>query len=120
MSSESRLLMDYPFLKQTGSDYRAHIASLSRRDSEKQISANTVRILLLEEQNIELREKAIISRSQSDEGGCYQVGIPTPQPCTYYMKNLVGSPSTVKPRGLDIPLPAQANLSQFSKRQRHL
>ena len=37
----------------------------------------------------------------------------------YCMKFLVGSLSTAN-LGEDIPLPAQANLSQFRKRQRHL
>ncbi len=51
--------MDYPFVKQTRTDYVEHIQSLSTRDSQKQISANTVRILLLEEQNSELRERSV-------------------------------------------------------------
>ena len=54
-----RLLMDYPFVKQTSADYATHIASLSNKESQKQVSANTVRILLLEEQNSELRERLI-------------------------------------------------------------
>lgn len=51
--------MDYPFIKQVSGDYQSHIASMTSQDSERQISANTVRILLLEEQNTELREKRI-------------------------------------------------------------
>ena len=68
-----RLLMDYPYIKQVSGDYRAHISSLTSRDSERQISANTVRILLLEEQNTELREKATVPQLQSSEGRSYQV-----------------------------------------------
>ena len=69
--------MDYPFVKQVSGNYRAHISSLTRRDSEKQILANTVRILLLEEQNTELREKTatiILHTQQASEGHPYQVG----------------------------------------------
>lgn len=73
VSSSCRLLMDYPFIKQVSGNYRAHISSLTGRDSERQISANTVRILLLEEQNTELREKNIIPKTQSSEGPPYQV-----------------------------------------------
>ena len=65
--------MDYPFIKQMSGDYRAHISSLTGRESERQISANTVRILLLEEQNSELREKNIVPTTQSSEGLPYQV-----------------------------------------------
>ena len=73
VSSSCRLLMDYPFIKQVSDDYCAHISSLTGRDLERQISANTVRILLLEEQNTELREKNIIPKTQSSEGPPYQV-----------------------------------------------
>ena len=65
--------MDYPFIKQMSGDYLAHISSLTGRESERQISANTVRILLLEEQNSELREKNIVPKTQSSEGLPYQV-----------------------------------------------
>ena len=67
-----RLLMDYPFIKQVSGDYLTHIASLTGRDSERQVAANTVRILLLEEQNTELREKTV-PQTQSSEGQSYQV-----------------------------------------------
>lgn len=53
--------MDYPFIKQTAEGYVSHIDSLSGRESQKQISANTIRILLLEEQNSELRHKRMQS-----------------------------------------------------------
>ena len=70
-----RLLMDYPFVKQVSGDYLAHISSLTSRDSERQISANTVRILLLEEQNTELRGKTnLVPQTMSNEGQAYQVG----------------------------------------------
>lgn len=71
--------MDYPFIKQVSGDYHAHISSLTGRESERQISANTVRILLLEEQNSELREKKIVPKTQSSEGLPYQVQ------CTMYV-----------------------------------
>lgn len=56
--------MDYPFVKQTAQNYTFHIDSLSGKESKKQISANTVRILLLEEQNTELRQKNLPSSHQ--------------------------------------------------------
>ena len=59
--------MDYPFVKQTSEGYVRHIRSLSARDSQRQISANTVRILLLEEQNSELRERGL--REARERGG---------------------------------------------------
>lgn len=62
-----RLLMDFPFLKQTSDDYSTHIASLSGRESQKQISANTVRILLLEEQNSELRQRTVAATQMARE-----------------------------------------------------
>ena len=50
--------MDYPFVKQTEENYANHVMSIvQNRQSRKQISANTIRILLLEEQNSELRKK---------------------------------------------------------------
>ncbi len=50
--------MDYPFVKQMEENYTDHVSSLvQNRQSRKQISANTIRILLLEEQNNELRKK---------------------------------------------------------------
>ena len=66
--------MDYPFIKQVSGDYHSHIASLTRQDSEKQVSANTIRILLLEEQNSELREKRIPQR-ETKRGQSHQVGV---------------------------------------------
>ena len=65
--SPLRLLMDYPFVRQTSEGYVQHIWSLSARDSQRQISANTVRILLLEEQNSELRERGL--REARESGG---------------------------------------------------
>ena len=51
--------MDFPFVKQTEENYTDHVASLVQsQKSRKQISANTIRILLLEEQNSELRKRA--------------------------------------------------------------
>ena len=68
--------MDYPFIKQVNSDYCSHVASLTGPDMERQISANTVRILLLEEQNTELRDKRISHvQSQPNQSQSYQVGI---------------------------------------------
>lgn len=49
-----RLLMDYPDQSCDGP-----IQPLSGRESQQQISANTIRILLLEEQNSELRETIV-------------------------------------------------------------
>lgn len=68
-----RLLMDYPFVKQVDGDYRAHVASLTGQHCERQISANTIRILLLEEQNTELREKNLPQTQPNDESQSYQV-----------------------------------------------
>lgn len=43
-------------MKQGSEAYSDHVTSLSKRqESRKQITANTIRILLLEEQNNELR-----------------------------------------------------------------
>ena len=67
LHSPLRLLMDYPFVRQTSESYVQHIRSLSARDSQRQISANTVRILLLEEQNSELRERGL--REARERGG---------------------------------------------------
>lgn len=51
---DDRLLMDYPYnVKQT----EGHV--IQRQQSRRQISANTIRILLLEEQNNELRNSTI-------------------------------------------------------------
>ena len=66
-----RLLMDYPFIKQTNENYSTRITSLSSKESGRQISANTIRILLLEEQNSELRQKAVeaaLDRTRQREG----------------------------------------------------
>ena len=58
--TNARLLMDYPFVKQTTEGYAEHIKSLTNSgESHRQITANTVRILLLEEQNCELREGVV-------------------------------------------------------------
>ena len=62
--------MDYPFAKQaTGGS--------GGIPSQKQISANTIRILLLEEQNHELRERAVQAAQtlRLEEGDMFQVGI---------------------------------------------
>lgn len=61
-----RLLMDYPFVKQTTGSVPL----------QKQISANTVRILLLEEQNADLRDK-IVQAAQAqglEKKDMFQVG----------------------------------------------
>ena len=65
-----RLLMDYPFVKQT-------TGGSGGIPSQKQISANTIRILLLEEQNHELRERAVQSAQtlRLEKGDIFQVGI---------------------------------------------
>lgn len=65
-----RLLMDYPFVKQT-------MGGSGGIPSQKQISANTIRILLLEEQNHELRERAVQSAQtlRLEEGDMFQVGV---------------------------------------------
>lgn len=65
-----KLLMDYPFAKQaTGGS--------GGIPSQKQISANTIRILLLEEQNHKLRERAVQAAQtlRLEEGDMFQVGI---------------------------------------------
>lgn len=52
--------MDYPFVKQTGEGYESHVASIiQNQQSRRQITANTIRILLLEEQNSELRHEVV-------------------------------------------------------------
>ena len=52
-------------MKQTVPDYRTHVKSLLQSNqSRKQISANTIRILLLEEQNNELRHKAALEANK--------------------------------------------------------
>ena len=69
-------------MKQTDENYSTHITSLSSRESGRQISANTIRILLLEEQNSELRQKVVEAahgRARQREGAgveqeVFQVG----------------------------------------------
>lgn len=52
--------MDYPFVKQSSEAYSDHVTSLTESQvSRKQITANTIRILLLEEQNTELRHTSV-------------------------------------------------------------
>ena len=52
----SRLLMGFPFINQTDEAYADYIVSLIyKKLSHKQITANSIRIYLLEEQNNELR-----------------------------------------------------------------
>ena len=52
-----QLLVDYPSLPHSSdSNGQSKRHTLSAQESQKQISANTIRILLLEEQNSELRE----------------------------------------------------------------
>lgn len=65
-----RLLMDYPFAKPATGDSGGI-------PSQKQISANTIRILLLEERNHELREKAVQAAQtlRLEEGDMFQVRI---------------------------------------------
>ena len=65
--------MDYPFIKQGSDDYQSHVASLTGQESERQVSANTIRILLLEEQNTELREKQTPPPRSADQHQTYQV-----------------------------------------------
>lgn len=68
ISHDGRLLMDYPFVKQTGEDYGSHVASIIQcQQSRRQITANTIRILLLEEQNSELRHEAIVEAKEIKE-----------------------------------------------------
>ena len=60
--------MDYPFVKQSSESYSDHVTSLTRRrESRKQITANTIRILLLEEQNHELRHTAVTEARELKE-----------------------------------------------------
>ncbi len=63
-----RLLMDYPFVKQSSEGYGDHLASLHGKRSQRQISANTVRILLLEDQNTELRQNLIVTARTNRRG----------------------------------------------------
>lgn len=67
--------MDYPFVKQTSAGYIDHVQSLSTKESQKQVSANTVRILLLEEQNSELREKSVVELRDSRTASATQVSV---------------------------------------------
>ncbi len=67
--------MDYPFVKQTSASYTDHIQSLSAKSSHKHISANTVRILLLEEQNSELREKGTTELRERETSSAAQVSV---------------------------------------------
>ncbi len=67
--------MDYPFVKQTSPGYTDHIKSLSAKESQKHISANTVRILLLEEQNSELRGKSVADLRERGTTSATQVSI---------------------------------------------
>ena len=61
--TKCRLLMDYPSLKPFGS--RDHIRELSENDAQHHLSANTVRILLLEEQNKDIRTCLVPSGGES-------------------------------------------------------
>ncbi len=54
-----RLLAGHPFIPQGSDSYQTYLASLSSKQSQRQISANTIRILLLEEQNSDLRGKVL-------------------------------------------------------------
>lgn len=55
-----RMLMDYPFKKQTDVNYRDHVTSLvAKKQIRQQVTANTIRICLLEEQNDELRHRTM-------------------------------------------------------------
>lgn len=57
--------MDYPFVKETEAAKASWDFSVVHKQSQKQIAANTVRILLLEEQNKKLREKIIEETEES-------------------------------------------------------
>ncbi len=60
--------MDYPFVKQTSENYSDHVTSiLQSQESRRQITANTIRILLLEEQNNELRYTSVSEAREMKE-----------------------------------------------------
>lgn len=50
-----RLLMEYPYIKPSTS--KDKIGDMTSLESQRQVSANTIRILLLEEQNADLRQQ---------------------------------------------------------------
>lgn len=53
-----------------GTSFSSHVASLSIKDSQQLVKANTVRILSLEEQNSELRKQSvrmILSKKESEK-----------------------------------------------------
>lgn len=78
--------MDYPFVKQSSESYSDHVASLTRqRESRKQITANTIRILLLEEQNNELRHTAVTEAKELKE--CLELESPQVYSGTSLIRN---------------------------------
>ena len=60
-----QLLMDTPLLGCSEAGHEGYLKSLSLRQSQRLISANTVRIMLLEKQNSELRGRVAANSSGS-------------------------------------------------------
>lgn len=53
-----RLLMEYPYIKPSTS--KGKMGDMTQLESQRQVSANTIRILLLEEQNADLRQQQVV------------------------------------------------------------
>lgn len=60
-----QLLMDTPFLGGSETEHDGYLKSLNMRQSQRLIGANTVRIMLLEKQNSELRNHVTANSSRS-------------------------------------------------------
>lgn len=54
-----RLLMEYPYIKPSTS--KGKMGDMTQLESQRQVSANTIRILLLEEQNADLRQQQVVT-----------------------------------------------------------
>ena len=64
---KSLLLMDYPSLNVADPNYMEYLKSLDYFESQNHLSANMIRIMLLEDQNKDLRKIAVQDSAKGEE-----------------------------------------------------
>ena len=78
------LLMDYPSLNGADPNYMEYLSSLDYFQSQNHLSANMIRIMLLEDQNKDLRKIAVQDAAEGE--GSFKVSrLPTGYSLNYFI-----------------------------------
>lgn len=111
------LLMEYPYIKPAAS--KDAIGAMTPLESQRQVSANTIRILLLEEQNSELRQQQAASLKRETGPSHHQSTVSEPIFRVKGQSYCIPVPQLVRPLQQSCGRPTFCLLQQKKRRLAH-